>query len=230
MARISSYTQDASVASDDRLVGTSSDGTTKTYTLSSIAKHFTESNSVSVNGQQNLKFITGSESIGDGSFFLNNFSGDGSNIADITTVSISKNTSKGQDIETLLREMFADKIKIASTSNPAVYATFQVDDISQHPTYQDFLQISISNGSGYGTLLSDDNYSFVEIFESSKTYVHTQSENSTTWEVEHNLDKYPSVTVVDTGDNILYTEVEYIDKNNLEIRFVASTSGKAFIN
>ena len=61
-------------------------------------------------------------------------------------------------------------------------------------------------------------------------YVHRQDMLSNTWEVEHNLDKYPSVTIVDSGDNILYAEVEYIDTNNLEIRFVASTSGKAYLN
>lgn len=61
-------------------------------------------------------------------------------------------------------------------------------------------------------------------------FVHRQDMTSNTWEIEHNLNKYPSVTVVDSGDNVLHTEVVYIDKNNLEVRFVASTSGKAYLN
>jgi hypothetical protein len=61
-------------------------------------------------------------------------------------------------------------------------------------------------------------------------YVHSQEVVSRVWRVEHNLNKYPSVTIVDAGGNILYTEVEYIDKNNLEVRFEASTSGKAYMN
>lgn len=61
-------------------------------------------------------------------------------------------------------------------------------------------------------------------------YVHNQEMVSTTWTVEHNLNKYPSVTVVDSGDNVLYTEIEYIDLNTLEVRFEASTSGKAYMN
>ena len=61
-------------------------------------------------------------------------------------------------------------------------------------------------------------------------YVHRQDMTSNTWEIQHNLNKYPSVTVVDSGDNVLHTEVVYIDKNNLEVRFVASTSGKAYLN
>ncbi len=61
-------------------------------------------------------------------------------------------------------------------------------------------------------------------------FVFSQEVVSRVWEVEHNLNKYPSVTIVDAGGNILYTEVEYIDKNNLEVRFEASTSGKAYMN
>ena len=58
----------------------------------------------------------------------------------------------------------------------------------------------------------------------------TQEVISKVWEIEHNMNKYPAVTIVDAGGNVLYTEVEYIDKNNLEVRFVASTSGKAYLN
>lgn len=61
-------------------------------------------------------------------------------------------------------------------------------------------------------------------------FVFTQEVISKVWEIEHNMNKYPAVTIVDAGGNVLYTEVEYIDKNNLEVRFVASTSGKAYLN
>ena len=61
-------------------------------------------------------------------------------------------------------------------------------------------------------------------------FVFSQEVVSKVWEIEHNMNKYPSVTIVDAGGNILYTEVEYIDKNNLEVRFVASTRGKAYLN
>jgi hypothetical protein len=61
-------------------------------------------------------------------------------------------------------------------------------------------------------------------------FVFRQETVSRTWNVEHNLNKYPSVTIVDSGDNILFTEIEYTDKNNLVVRFEASTSGKAYMN
>ena len=61
-------------------------------------------------------------------------------------------------------------------------------------------------------------------------FVFSQEVVSRVWEIEHNLNKYPSVTIVDSGDNVLYTEIEYINKNTLEVRFEASTSGKAYMN
>jgi hypothetical protein len=57
-----------------------------------------------------------------------------------------------------------------------------------------------------------------------------QEQNSDEWVIEHNLGKHPSVTVVDSGDNIVYAEVEYVDLNNLIIRFNGANSGKAYLN
>lgn len=230
MARISAYTQDASVASDDKLIGTSSEGTTKTYTLSSIAKHFTDSNSVSIDGQKNMRFITDSNSLSDATFFLDNFAGDGTNLVDISSINISKNSFSGTDIETLLREMFEDKLKISSTVDPSAYAVFDTGDIIEHPTYSQFIQIPLSNGEGYGDLNSQENYSFVKPITGDRKYVHTQNSVSNQWTVTHNLNKYPSVSIVNSADVVVHGEVEYISKNQVRINFSGAFSGKAFFN
>lgn len=61
-------------------------------------------------------------------------------------------------------------------------------------------------------------------------YTHTQSAASSTWNVAHNLDKKPSVTIVDSADTVLHGSIEYTDNNNLVITLSAPTSGKAYIN
>lgn len=61
-------------------------------------------------------------------------------------------------------------------------------------------------------------------------FVFAQEQNSDEWQVEHNLNKYPSVTIVDSGGNVVFTEVEYTDLNNLIIRFNGASSGKAYLN
>ena len=63
-----------------------------------------------------------------------------------------------------------------------------------------------------------------------KTFVYNQVTSSDVWEIEHNLDKYPSVTVVDSGGSVVVGEIVYIDKNNVRITFTSAFSGKAYLN
>jgi hypothetical protein len=63
-----------------------------------------------------------------------------------------------------------------------------------------------------------------------KHFTFIQGVASATWIVNHNLDKKPSVTVVDTGDNEVWGCVQHIDENNLIITFSAAFTGKAYLN
>ena len=63
-----------------------------------------------------------------------------------------------------------------------------------------------------------------------KTYIHKQVIASNTWEITHNLYKYPSVSVVDTGGNVVIGDVEYTSLNTLAITFTAPFSGTAYLN
>ena len=61
-------------------------------------------------------------------------------------------------------------------------------------------------------------------------YVYTQSSPSATWVIEHNLAKYPSVTVVDSADNVVIGETQYDSLNQVTLNFAGAFSGKAFFN
>jgi len=50
------------------------------------------------------------------------------------------------------------------------------------------------------------------------------------WEIIHNLEKYPSVTVIDSANTIVEGEVTYIDLNTLNVNFSAGFSGTAYLN
>lgn len=65
---------------------------------------------------------------------------------------------------------------------------------------------------------------------SDKTYTHYQDEPSTTWYITHNLDKFPSVTVVDSANTTVIGATQYIDSNRLVIYFGGAFSGKAVLN
>lgn len=61
-------------------------------------------------------------------------------------------------------------------------------------------------------------------------YIHNQSIASTTWVVNHNLNKFPSVSVVDSANTKVYGGVVYNSENQLTLIFSSAFSGKAFIN
>lgn len=61
-------------------------------------------------------------------------------------------------------------------------------------------------------------------------YVHTQSSPSTTWTITHNLNKYPSVTIIDSANDEVIGEVRFTSINQVVLTFSAAFSGKAFLN
>lgn len=62
-------------------------------------------------------------------------------------------------------------------------------------------------------------------------YTHAQTTASDTWVVDHNLGAKPGgVSVVDSGETVVYGDVEYNTLNRLTLRFTAPFGGKAYIS
>lgn len=75
----------------------------------------------------------------------------------------------------------------------------------------------------------------VNALKGTPTYTHTQSAASATWTITHNLNKFPSVTVIDSGDSVVQGEILYNSANQLTLTFYAgggtsAFSGKAYLN
>ena len=63
-----------------------------------------------------------------------------------------------------------------------------------------------------------------------KHYTHTQSVASASWTITHNLNKYPSVTVVDSAGSVVVGDVQYLSLNDVVITFSGPFSGTAYLN
>ena len=63
-----------------------------------------------------------------------------------------------------------------------------------------------------------------------KNYVHVQLSASNIWVIQHNLDKYAAVVIVDSGESVVVGDIEYNDNNKVTVTFQASFSGKAYLN
>lgn len=69
-----------------------------------------------------------------------------------------------------------------------------------------------------------------ELLDRADTFVYEQSIASDTWEIEHNLDKFPSVTIVDSAGSVYYANVQYVDSNKIIVTMNGATTGKAYLN
>lgn len=101
-------------------------------------------------------------------------------------------------------------------------------DLNQHPPYP--------GSNGYWMIWNTATGRYEESTlqtgsgGSDKTFNFSQNVPSAVWYVEHNLGKYPSVSVVDSGNNVVIGDVSYVDDNNLKIQFSSAFSGKAYMN
>jgi hypothetical protein len=73
------------------------------------------------------------------------------------------------------------------------------------------------------------NYAYIKE-QTRDYYVHDQQQSSSSWVVNHNLNKFASVNIVDTANSEVIGEVTYNSANQLTITFSAPISGKAYIN
>jgi hypothetical protein len=90
------------------------------------------------------------------------------------------------------------------------------------------LILTTAGTSGPATLT--DGILNVPVYQSDQTYVFVQSVPATTWTITHNLNKYPSVSVVNINNVVMYGEITYLSPNQLQIEFSAGFSGKAYMN
>jgi len=63
-----------------------------------------------------------------------------------------------------------------------------------------------------------------------KYYRHTQTTPSTQWNIQHNLNKIPSITVTDSAGTVVHGDYEYPDMNHAILTFEAGFSGYADLN
>lgn len=63
-----------------------------------------------------------------------------------------------------------------------------------------------------------------------KNFLYTQSTPATTWEIIHTLDKYPSVTIFDTNDDVIIGEAHYNSPDKVTLTFSEAVAGRATLN
>ena len=102
------------------------------------------------------------------------------------------------------------------------------DPVNIAPEIMDTIDNSVQAVNGVGNITVTRTNNTIVISETA--FVFEMAIASTDWVIQHNLNKYPSITVVDSANNIVEGAVEYIDKNNVEIHLNAPFKGTAYLN
>lgn len=62
------------------------------------------------------------------------------------------------------------------------------------------------------------------------TFVYEQGIASDVWVITHNLNKYPSITLVDSAGTVFKAKEEYNSANQVTVYLNGATTGKAYLN
>ena len=99
-----------------------------------------------------------------------------------------------------------------------------------------FYDIGLTYVTGNGTLENTKDY-FISLLQydvnaasGDKTEVFTQGTAAATWVIDHSLNKFASVTIVDSAEQTVIGNVVYNSNSQITVTFNNPFSCKAFLN
>ncbi len=111
--------------------------------------------------------------------------------------------------------------------------TYSINDAISYQGSVYILKVGTSTGVNPTNTINWD--IFVEkgdqgIIGQDLTHVHVQNVASTTWTVSHPLNKFPAVSIIDSGGTIVEGDVNYVDINTVVITFSYQFTGTVYLN
>lgn len=248
MAIIYSYQTNTDILATDLVIGSSTKvvngkkkNVTKNFQIASIAEFYNEISAIAIAGQNNFFFqnrIAPGRKQGSISFI--NGSGTGTPFSNITILRLSKFATSGNVIIDYINTLVNQAIIIAQCDNLNNFGIYKFNDILPVAGNPNFVDIVIESVGAHGSILEDKFYAIsiypgfvnpdIDPITGDKNFVYTQLVASSVWNITHDLDKFPSVSVVDDDNNQVYGSVVYNTVNDLTITFNGAFSGKAYIN
>ena len=226
MALISSYPDYIPVNSEDRWIGTNStNGSTRNFTAQQIADYLNINGKISISAQMVFKFEENGGAGGD-------FTGpaNAAALTSVTTMQLSITDASSQNVVAFMNYLVGNNILISEQNNISTFGHYTIDSYTANGQ---FYTLNLTNLFGNGVLINKLHYDFAVFTLSSQgapTFVFTQGAPATVWNIQHNLGKFPSVSVVNNNDLLMNGEITYIDNNNITCNFSAAFAGKAYLN
>jgi len=233
MARISKYQFDQEVTKEDFVIG--SDGRTKktrNYKLEDLTTFFGKQDAIL---GDKFAFIYDQTpavtNIGSGKCSFDNKSISNTPFSGVTEIYLSRYNASGNDVYDFFVASYEGDavIELRNGNDTTNFGVFRTQSVNLLPN--DVIRIDVDVVSSNGTVTGGDLITASTVYASSdKTFIYTQITSQSTWSITHALNKFPSITVVDDGNNVIIGDIQYISKSELTITFASAVSGKAYLN
>ncbi len=237
MPIINSYPQDIDIQDKDAWIGTDyATKVTKQYTADAVANYLNQKGKVSIAGQIAYKFVDTPFS-GQGTMALS--PNNGTSFSAITGFKIAKANLTGKPVVAYLEFLTGQEILIVDQNNPESFGHYTINAYTVDSGNDQYYTLVVSFLGGNGSVVVDNFYDIINFTfgdnSGDKTFVYNQAVPATTWGdpitgVNHGLNKFPSITVVDTADSVVVGDYTYVDNNNVILNFSAAFAGKAYFN
>jgi len=233
MARISTYQQDTNITTGDKLLGTDSGGGTKNFVISNLTSFLSESNTSGTSSSFTFRYKQSNRGQGDMNFVFSS----GSTFANVTAIKVSKYNHNSQNVINKALELLnGKKVIIYDINNRNNYGVFDAASIIVDSNDSNFYDLSLTKTKSNGSI-SDTTIYGIDLFAGSDVnFVHHQNSANTTWTINHNLGKFPSVSIKFSSSDEVYSNVGafagviYTNENSLTINLAAAESGYAYLN
>jgi len=236
MARISTYPLDTNLVGSDYWIGSDADSNyaTKNFTIDSVVEYM---NRVATQ-QQALRFkYTNTIPYTDGSFY-------GADVLLSPTVSYSaitgftlskfELTNLGVDISSYYTApLSGSKILLTQCDNVSRYAVYDWVSSTINGVNTNFYDIVLVYQAGSNGLIANKDY-FISLLtypgQDDLNFLFTLDGSASTYVINHDLQKYPSVTIFDAANNEVETQVVFNSLNQATLTFSQNFTGKASFN
>lgn len=240
MAKISTYALDTDISGGDKLIGTDggAGNATKNFTIDKVAEFLNKTKIETTSIRYKYQDVDAPQVIREpGTISFGSSLGANVPFNSFTSMVLSGFTQQGMEVSSYYTApLIGSMVMISNAQNPSNWAVFKWVGSVESPEYgDDFYTISLEYVNSTGALEKNKDY-FITLIAydyeefADKNYVYVQNVSSAMWIVNHNLNKYPSVSVVDSAGSTVVGDVSYDTLNQVTLTFSAPFSGKAFFN
>ena len=237
MAKISTYPLDTHLIGTDYWIGSdaNSNYATKNFTIDSVAEYM---NRVATQ-QQALRFkYLNTVPYTDGSFYGADGATAAPNVAynSITGFTLNKFelTNLGIDISSFYSNpLGGSEVLITQCDDVSRWAVFSWISSTQNAQNNSYYDIVVAYKGGNNGLIANKDY-FISLLTyagaNDANFLYTLDGSTNVYAIDHNLNKYPAVTIFDANNAEVETQIVFNSLNRATLTFSLPFTGKASFN